>query len=238
MTQSKYGLVFVLVAACGGSPKQEAVPEPAVEAPAAAVHYEETPPVTIRVELPKPFEETAHRGDCDVHGTAAPPPKGLVATVESDVYEVREGEKSEVIVVLTNTTEAGMVAEFDASCAFANMVDLSVHDRGGTRLDRVSQSCEVDAPPLCSGHVVRVELDPGGNAFLRLAVTANVTVLSKKCDEHEGRALSPGRYLLRFQTAFANKPPSPMRPCAPASLRTSRRRVKNDRRRATWRSAR
>ncbi len=143
---------------------------------------------------------------CNLSKTAEPlPTAGLVASLASEEITVVEGRPSEIRLILTNTTDAPMDLEFDASCRFLNMLELAIYRRS-MRMDRVSMQCDVDARVDCSGHVVGVTIDAGGTAFFRLTVPARVALLAKECEEFPSRVLSPGAYTMRVRTAFAKKP--------------------------------
>ena len=143
---------------------------------------------------------------CNLGRTAAPLPKELVASLSTESFSVIEGTESEIRLILTNPTTAPMALEFDASCRFLNMLELAIF-RKSSRIDRVSMQCDVDAKTDCSGHVIGVNLEPGGEAFVRVGIPARVALLGDKdCTEYPSRVLSPGPYTVMLRTVFADKP--------------------------------
>jgi hypothetical protein len=143
---------------------------------------------------------------CNLDRTAEPLPAELEARLASDSFSITEGSPSEVRVILTNTSASPLAVEFDASCRFLNMVELAIYRRNA-RLDRVSSQCDVDAKVDCSGHVIGVTIDAGGEAFIRLGVPARVALLGDECVEYPSRILSPGvPYTVKVRTAFSEEP--------------------------------
>jgi hypothetical protein len=216
--------VAVFLFACGtasaptpvGPP--DPVPQPVAEDPVVAASQPEPAPVSEEVVEEPAYESNPCEGTdldlgslaaqamCNLDRTAEPLPEGLVAKLTSDTFSIIEGTESEIRVVLTNTTAQPMEVEFDASCRFLNMVELAIYRRS-SRIDRVSMQCDVDAKVDCSGHVIGVKIDAGGEAFIRLGVPARVALLGEECIEYPSRKLSPGiSYTVKVRSAFTEEP--------------------------------
>ncbi len=178
-------------------------PEPAlIEPPAAESAYDSNPCSGTDLDL----GSLAAQSMCNLDRTAEPFPKGLVASLSTESLSIIEGSASDIRLVLTNTTDKPVTAEFDASCRFVNMIELAIYKRT-SRLDRVSMQCDVESKGDCAGHVVAVTIDAGGEAFVSIGVPARVALLSDKdCTEYPSRVLSPGSYSMRIRNAFTKTP--------------------------------
>ncbi len=223
MYKLSLSIVCGVLLGCAGSapPAQKSSEIPAPSAQVATTHTGEIAPEASLDE--EPAEEAAYDSDpcsgtdldlgslaaqalCNLDRTAEPIPEGLVASLSTKSLSVIEGTESEIRLVLTNTTGKAMAVEFDASCRFLNMVELAIF-RKSSRVDRVSMQGDVESKGDCSGHVIGVTIDAGGEAFVRIGIPARVALLSDKdCTEYPSRILSPGPYSMRLRTAFTKAP--------------------------------
>lgn len=204
----------VFLMACAGSA------EPPVEQPVQTVLNEpeaiaDTPEGSDPSEAPEKhpdctgnnldLDSLAAMSVCNLAKTTAALPNGLIVSLSPDKISAIESKESEARLILANTTPHAINVELDASCHYANMFDLEIF-RGGSRLDRMSEHCDVDNKNHCVGHVVGVTIEAGGQAFFRATIPARVATLGPECAEYESRVLSPGRYNLQVRTAFAAEP--------------------------------
>ncbi len=203
--------------ACGGSSTTPS--SPTASAPPATDEVEIIdPPEPLEAQDEAAYESNPCQGTdldlgslaaqslCNLDRTAAPLPKGLVASLSSDTLQIEEGTPSEIRVELANPSASPMRVELDASCHFLNTLELAIY-RQSTRIDRVSDHCDVEAKVDCSGHAIGVTLAPGGEAFIRVTIPARVALLGeKKCVEYESRVLSPGPYKMVVRSVFSEEP--------------------------------
>ena len=147
----------------------------------------------------------ARSGLCNIEGHSAPLPELIETSLLHESASAIAGQSTEVHLVLRNTGTEDAELFLDHSCGFENLSTKVVTDSRGNRLDRVGrQDCPLDA--ACVGQVAHFTLSAQGKATITLPLKATVTVIGDSCEELPGRALSPGRYSVAWQTPYAEKP--------------------------------
>lgn len=200
-------LSFAVATGCATSRPRPAeisnTPPPA--APASAAEADRPAPECRGDALELTGLAMSHR--CDVGGTGAELPSSVEVSLEATELEARSGDLAETALLLSNHGAAAVRLRLDASCRFANLVDVHIYTPHGQRLDRYGAERCVEHQHSCAGHVIEVTLSPGGVARIPFSFPARVALAdSISCEAHPGRALSAGRYRAVISTPLAPEP--------------------------------